>query len=270
MKFLRLITCFNGVRVVLCGLLFFCEEQIAKAAQGVTLAWQASPDPTVVGNCIHYGTASGVYTTTIDVGNTTTATLSTLTPGDTYYYVVTSYNNLGASSLPSNEVSGIVLGNPTVSLFTPSDRANFNGPTVIALSATASEIGGGIARVDFYSGSSVFAESVGTPFTAEWTANPGSYVLSAVAYDLNGVSVRSGTLPVTVTQPGISSVQRMSDGSTQLTLTGAPGGNNSIYFSSDLMTWIFLTTVFNTTGTTVILDSQSSNVTRRFYRMLAN
>ena len=252
-------------------LVLFCMgmSQTVQAAQGVTLAWQASPDSTVVGNRIHYGTASGVYTTTVDVGNVTTATLSGLTAGVTYYYVVTAYNSQGGSSLPSNEVSGVVLGNPTVSLFTPNNRVNFNGPSVIALSATASEIGGSIAKVDFYSSGSMFAESTGIPFTAQWKADQGNHTLTAVAYDANGVSAQSSPVSVTITEPRIRSVKRMGNGSTQLTLSGAPGWNNSVYVSNDLNAWSLLGTVLNTSGTAVIQDSQSTNASHRYYRMTA-
>ena len=50
-----------------------------QAAQSVTLAW--NPENSVAGYRLHYGTASGTYTQTTDVGNVTTATVSSLTPG---------------------------------------------------------------------------------------------------------------------------------------------------------------------------------------------
>jgi len=73
------------------------------AAQNVTLAWNAVTG--VAGYRLHYGTASGTYTQTTDVGNTTTASVSNLTPGVTYFFVATAYNTVGLESLPSNEVS---------------------------------------------------------------------------------------------------------------------------------------------------------------------
>jgi hypothetical protein len=51
------------------------------------------------------GLASGVYTQSTDVGNTTTATASNLISGSTYYFVVTAYNSAGVESPHSNEVS---------------------------------------------------------------------------------------------------------------------------------------------------------------------
>jgi hypothetical protein len=77
----------------------------AQAAQSVTLAWNPDTDPTVVGYRLHDGTSSGNYSQTIEVGNTTTATVSNLTAGRRYYFTVTAYNAAGLESLPSNQVS---------------------------------------------------------------------------------------------------------------------------------------------------------------------
>jgi hypothetical protein len=54
---------------------------------------------------IHYGTASGTYSQGIDVGNTTSYTVSNLIDGQTYYFAVTTYNAAGDESVDSNEVS---------------------------------------------------------------------------------------------------------------------------------------------------------------------
>src|SRR5262245_35626022 len=75
------------------------------SAQAVNLAWDASTDTTVTGYVVKWGTRAGNYTSTIDVGNRTTWTVSGLTPEQKYYFVVTSYAASGLSSVPSNEVS---------------------------------------------------------------------------------------------------------------------------------------------------------------------
>ena len=71
-----------------------------------TLAWQPSSDPTVMGYQLYYGTASRTYTGTVNVGPATTATVSNLTNGTTYYFAVTAYNSSGVQSPFSNEASG--------------------------------------------------------------------------------------------------------------------------------------------------------------------
>ena len=51
------------------------------AAETLTVAWDMSPEPQVVGYFVHIGTESGVYTQRIDVGNTTTYVLTTAVIG---------------------------------------------------------------------------------------------------------------------------------------------------------------------------------------------
>jgi Fibronectin type III domain len=90
-------------------LLFCCLWQIqARAQNDVTLAWDPSGGPALAGYRLYSGTASGVYTQTIEVGNTTSALVSNLTAGTTYYFTVTAYDTSGHESLPSNEVSYMV------------------------------------------------------------------------------------------------------------------------------------------------------------------
>jgi hypothetical protein len=99
----------------------------AHAAQSVTLAWNRDTDPTVVGYRLHDGTSSGNYTRTIEVGNTTTATVSNLTAGQTYYFAVTAYNAVGRESLPSNQVSFTATATPTPVLGHPANYISYSG-----------------------------------------------------------------------------------------------------------------------------------------------
>jgi len=82
----------------------FCTNLTTSA----TLAWQASSDPTVTGYDLYYGTASHNYTAMVNAGPSTTATVSNLVSGTTYYFAVTAYNSSGLQSPLSSEVSGTV------------------------------------------------------------------------------------------------------------------------------------------------------------------
>jgi hypothetical protein len=85
---------------------------VAIAAHGQTtpitvhLAWNPSPDTNVAGYYIYTGSSSGNYTTRINVGNVTNATVGNLIPGQTYYFVASAYTADLVESLPSNEVDG--------------------------------------------------------------------------------------------------------------------------------------------------------------------
>ena len=74
------------------------------SATTATLAWNAVTDPSLSGYNVKVGTASGLYSRTITVGNVTSYTVDSLTNGTTYYFSVTAYNSAGESQ-PSNEVS---------------------------------------------------------------------------------------------------------------------------------------------------------------------
>jgi hypothetical protein len=69
----------------------------------------------VAGYNVYYGGASGVYTNEICAGNSTNATISDLVPGNTYYFVATTYNTMGMESPFSAEVSFTVINTAILS-----------------------------------------------------------------------------------------------------------------------------------------------------------
>ena len=105
------LTKFLGVLLILAAL-----SATVSLGQSVTLAWNPSTDPTVVGYNISYGGASGNYTNTLSAGNATNMTIPGLIEGATYYFAATTYNNLGIQSPFSGEVSFIVPILPGVQL----------------------------------------------------------------------------------------------------------------------------------------------------------
>ncbi len=70
----------------------------------VSLEWDPSIEPNVSGYKMYYGTSSGDYTYTVDVGNYTTCTISGLEEGNTYYFATTAYDFSGNEADYSNEV----------------------------------------------------------------------------------------------------------------------------------------------------------------------
>jgi hypothetical protein len=73
-------------------------------ADNLTLAWDASTDPSVAGYKIYYGVASRTYTNSLDVGTNTTVTISNLVEGVTYYFAATTYDTNGLESAFSDEI----------------------------------------------------------------------------------------------------------------------------------------------------------------------
>ena len=67
----------------------------AASAGSLSLAWDASPDSSVVGYIVEWGESSGTYTDQVDVGNVTTHTISGLVDGRTYTFIVRAYTSDG-------------------------------------------------------------------------------------------------------------------------------------------------------------------------------
>jgi hypothetical protein len=69
----------------------------------VTLAWDASPSPEVVGYRVYFGAGSQQYTNSVTVGLVGQAAITNLTKGTTYYFAATAYDAGGVESEFSNE-----------------------------------------------------------------------------------------------------------------------------------------------------------------------
>jgi hypothetical protein len=86
-------------------LAFMSLAALAHSQSSVTLAWDPSPDASVVGYHLYVGAASQVYTQVIDAGNLTTKAVSSLSAGVTYYFALTAYDGSGLESAFSEEIS---------------------------------------------------------------------------------------------------------------------------------------------------------------------
>jgi hypothetical protein len=75
------------------------------SAASVNLAWDAVTAPDFAGYKVHYGLASRNYSLTVDAKAATTAAISGLEEGKTYFFAATAYDTKGNSSDFSNEVS---------------------------------------------------------------------------------------------------------------------------------------------------------------------
>ena len=100
-----------------------------------------------------------------------------------------------------------VLVPPTVSLTAPTSGASFAAPAMLALSATAADIDGTVTNVAFYQGSTLLGNATTAPYTLT-TANlfAGSYALTAVVTDNNGLASTSSVVNVTVTNTAVLNV----------------------------------------------------------------
>lgn len=78
----------------------------------VTLAWDPNTESDLSGYVVYWGTSSGTYGSSQDVGNVTQYTVNGLEELRTYYFVVRAYNTQGLYSAPSGEVSKLIPADP--------------------------------------------------------------------------------------------------------------------------------------------------------------
>jgi hypothetical protein len=103
----------KSMKKILILFLLACASTLAYSK--VTLAWDPNPETNIAGYILHWGTTSGEYTDSVDVGNVTTYVFTNalhLVHGETYYMVVSAYNTANLDSLPSNEVVFTFDGRP--------------------------------------------------------------------------------------------------------------------------------------------------------------
>jgi Fibronectin type III domain len=82
-----------------------CTSGARIMADSVSLTWDPGSIPNLAGYRLYSGTTPGAFTQRIEVGNSTTISVSNLTKGQTYFFAVTAYNTSGAESPPSDKVS---------------------------------------------------------------------------------------------------------------------------------------------------------------------
>ncbi len=73
-------------------------------AKEISLSWDPSPDPDIVGYVLYFAPANGNQYQRVEVGAATSRAIAGLQPGTTYQLFSTAVNSAGAESRPSNVV----------------------------------------------------------------------------------------------------------------------------------------------------------------------
>ena len=154
----------------------------------VTLAWDPVNSPLVVGYMVYYGPAAGNYTSSIDVGNTTSYTVPSLVEGTTYHFATTAYDAAHTQSGYSNDVSATVPSSAPVAQFSASTTS---GPAPLAMN--------------------FLNTSTGTITTYAWTFGDGTTTSGSQSPAHVYMSAGSYTVSLTVTGPGGSNTKTISN-----------------------------------------------------------
>ena len=122
-------------------------------AAPVTLQWDRNADSTVQGYIVSYGTQSGVYTTTVNVGNQASWSV-VLNPSatTTYYFAVQAFNSAGTSGYSSQVSTVVVPSQPRLTIDAPAAGSVLPSDLLISGWAvdTASTAGTGIDAIHIY------------------------------------------------------------------------------------------------------------------------
>ena len=89
---------------------------------------------------------------------------------------------------------------PSVSITSPADGAVIPAPGPVAIDVDASD-DNAVQRVEFYVDGALIATDFTAPWTTFWTATAGAHNLTAMAYDVPGLSATSTPVAVTVETP---------------------------------------------------------------------
>lgn len=120
----------------------------------------------------------------------------------------TQAGNTNIAAAPSNDQSFLVRPAatnqlPTASIVSPAGGANFVAPAIIPISAVASDADGTVARVEFYSGTTLIGTRTSAPYDMVWQpVSAGSYSLTVKAFDDVGDSTTSSAVVVSVQTSG--------------------------------------------------------------------
>jgi hypothetical protein len=90
----------------------FSASLQAQQTATVRFGWDANPEPDIAGYALYYGGQTGRYSTRVNAGNVTTAVVSNLVRGATYYFALAAYNTRGLESDLSAEVVYTVPSQP--------------------------------------------------------------------------------------------------------------------------------------------------------------
>src|SRR6516164_1292087 len=205
-------------RALLLSMFIVAGLLVSASAQAATVTWAQNPESNIAGYKLFYGTQSGVYSTSIDVGNVTTWQL-TLTPGQTYYIALQAYNTAGLYSPYSAEA--VYNAPPAASLTSLSPTI---GPVGTAVTISGSNFG------SVQSTSTVTFGGIGaTPATWSTTSIvvpvPAGATTGSVVVSVGGVGSNALTYTVAAVAPTLTSLSPTSGPvGTVVTIAGANFG----------------------------------------------
>ena len=117
---------------------------------------------------------------------------------------------------------------PSVAVTNPANNAVLAGPLTINIGASASDVDGNVAKVEFYSSATKLGEDASEPYGFAWlNVGEGTYSVKAVAFDNSSATSTSTVVNVTVAIPpsiGVHPVSQRIVTSSNVTFTVTASG----------------------------------------------
>lgn len=232
---------FRRAVLALCLLLL---GQVAPALAGsVRLYWDPNTEPDLAGYVLVYGSASGVYSSSVTLPASATTHELTNLPNGTYYFAVRAFNGANAQSAYSNEVRVVVISTPAISSVSPSSGPAEGGTLVTIL---GSEFGAG-AEVSFGATQATVTAQTATSLTVIAPPGPAGPVPVTVANADGGATTAVASFvysasPEPTSTPTISGVAPSSG--------PAAGGTSVVLIGTDFQA-----------GATVLVGGVAATVT---------
>ena len=149
--------------------------------------------------------------------------------------VATDNNNASTASNQINITVNSVNGNnpPTVSITSPLDSAVFLAGSNITIAANASDNDGTLISVAFYAGTTLLNTDTNSPYNFTWSnAQPGKYMLTAVATDNDSAQTTSAKVSIIVNSVNSNSPPTVTITSPQNGATFNSNSSITIYASA--------------------------------------
>jgi hypothetical protein len=277
-------------------LAFFSAALTASAQRAVTLVWDRSVGANVSGYNIYYGTASQAYSNRLPAGNSTNTFVSGLTPGTTYFFAATAYDDLGVESQFSNEISYQVPSLGT-NQPPPSDPLTNEPPilptiptqivaelTLLTVTNQATEpnlhsVTVGYSLINAPIGAAIDANGIFTWIPTRAQSATTNTIITVVAnvdpYDTANPRLTATNSFIVIVRPANASpspqpqlsVQALPGHLVQLNVIGDIGVTYELQVSTDLTNWVDFLPLTPTSSPYPFNDPASSSLPLRFYRL---
>jgi len=145
-------------------------------AASVRVSWSANTEEDLAGYKVYYGTQSGAYSQSVDVGNVTAYTIASVQSGATYFVAVSAYDTSGNESERSSEVSASIPAQDTTP---PVGTVSINGGAArttsrsVTLTLSATDSQGTVTSMRFSNDGTTYSTAQSYATSAAWTLTSG-------------------------------------------------------------------------------------------------